>query len=175
MLTHTQGRVSAPEIRVGKGGDPVRRLVIVGLVVLAALGAAAFLGGCESADNAAARRANAEAELVRAQSAADSERAATREAARQAGHERMIETLPFLVVIVGGLLLAGMGGLAFCDLRNQRQAQGGTDAAILLELRRLEIAQAERDRAMWRALAEVSRRRLTDGNGEVIIYPDKQR
>ena len=170
-----RGHVSTPEARVGKGGDPVRRLVIVGLVALAALGAVAVLAGCESADNAAARRANAQTELVRAQAAADSERAANREAARQAGHERMMETLPFLAVIVGGLLLAGMGGLAFWDLRSQRQTQGGTDAAILLELRRLEMAQAERDRAMWRALAQVSRRRLTDGKGEVIIYTDKER
>jgi hypothetical protein len=150
-------------------------LMVAGLAVLA-------LGGCESADNAAARRASEEAARVRAEAeayqqrqAADvqaaAERAAIREAARQAGHERALETLPYVLAIGGGLLLAGLGLLLFWDLRRQAQP-AGTDPALLLYLDRLRLQQAEQ----WRAIATLARRSLPSGDeGEVIIYSNRQR
>ena len=114
---------------------------------------------------------------MRAQVAADSERAATRQMERDAAHQRTIDSLPYVVTIGGGLLLAGFGVWVAWDVRTNRAARPtGAEAAILLELRRLgelQAQQARRERAILRALTD--RPALPDGRGEVIIYTDKQR
>ena len=154
-------------------------LVIAGVVVLA---------GCESADNAAARRANAEASLevargqayaerAAADAAAASERAATREAARDASHQRALELLPYVLLIWGGLLLVGFAAFVVWDLRalRERQTAAGSDPALLFHLERLQLEQAERDREIWRVLGLLARRTLPAGVGtEVTIYPDRE-
>lgn len=146
-----------------KGGGLLVALVLVAAVIALGWYVAQDLGAGRDRQ---AQRLAAEADLVRANTAAEVERAANREAARQAGHERVLELLPFLAVIVGALLLAGLGGLLFWDLRTQG------NATTLAELRRLEAAQAERERVLWHVLAEL--RRLPDRGAEVTIWPERQ-
>jgi regulator of protease activity HflC (stomatin/prohibitin superfamily) len=154
---------------------------IAGIVVLAALAAGVLaLMSCASEDNAAARRANAEAALVRAQGQADADReraradaeasrASVRQMEKDAAHQRTVELLPFVVIIVGGLGVALVVFLVFWDLRSRPVATGGADPALLLYLRRQELDQAQQ----WRALAHLARE--VDNGREVIIYPDDGR
>ena len=167
----------------------MRRKWIAGALGLLAIAVSlVLLSGCESADNAAARRANAEASLevargqayaerAAADAAAASERAATREAARDASHQRALELLPYVLLIGGGLLLVGFAAFVVWDLRSlrERQTAAGSDPALLLYLDRLRIEQAERDREIWRVLGLLARRTLPAGVGtEVTIYPERE-
>lgn len=172
--------------------------VMVAALAVVLLGAM-LLTGCESADNAAARRARAEqqaanaqrdaelarAEVERARGEADVERqravaeaeaslAATRQMERDAAHQRVVEMLPYVLVIVGGLLLAGLGGLMFWDLRRQPRPVAADPGLLYLERLRLEDRARERD--LWRAIALLARRGVGAGQEErvVIVYDEGQ-
>ena len=149
-------------------------LIILGLVVLAA-------SSCESP---AAQRERARAETVRAEAAAyaarqeaDSraaaERAEIREAAANAAHQRRMDALPYVILIVGGVVGLVLLLLIFWDLRRARPASA--DPGLLVYLERLQLAQAERDRQLWQAIARLDRRALAGGDRrEVTIYPDRR-
>jgi hypothetical protein len=152
----------------------------VGVIVILIL-ATLMLVSCESADNAAARRANAEAALARAEAEAYARRVAADESRRENGHQRVLETLPFVVLILGGMLLAGFGAFIVWDrarpcLRQDRQPpqRGVPDPTLLLYLERLRLDQTERDRQIWQAIAHLDRRSLQAGDrGEVTIHGDR--
>jgi hypothetical protein len=152
-----------------------------GIVVLVLVVAVLVVAGCESEDNAAARRAEAAASAERAQAeayqvrmAADTEaaaeRAAIREASRQAGHERVIELLPFVVAILGAVAVAGIGLLVWSRPRQAPAVDPGI--LLLLEQQRRQLAEAER--ATWRIVAEAQRRQLV-GEQRVSVYDDHER
>jgi hypothetical protein len=140
-------------------------LILAALVLILAV---VVLTGCAEVDNAAARRAAAEssletaraqayAERVRADSQAAGERSLVRQAERDAAHQRVLELLPFLALIIGGLVLVGFAGLVFWDLRRQSVV---TDAVLFLALQRWRLEQSERDAALWQAIAQLDRRSL---------------
>ena len=170
---------------IGKGGDTVRQILTVVLVLAALAGLILVLVGCESADNAVARRAEAEAAARRAEAeayqqrqaadtAAAAERSAIRQAERNAAHQRALETLPYLVAIGGGILVLVLTGLVVWDLRSRPPAQ--PDPALLFYLDRLRLDGAKRDRELWHALAELSRRGLPSGdNGRGVVIYDNRR
>jgi len=148
-------------------------LVVLGAVVLVA-------SSCESP---AAQRERARAESVRAEAAAyqqrvqadaqaAAERAATRQMERDAAHQRSLETLPYLMLICGGV---GVGGLALAflwDLRRTRPV--AAEPGLLLYLERLQLDAAERDRQLWRAIAQLDRKAIGPGREEVTIYPERR-
>lgn len=153
----------------------MRKLLAV-IGILGLVGGVLLLTGC---DSPAAQRERAQAERIRAEAQAyqqkkqadteaASERANIRQMERDASHQRTMELLPFVLLIVGGLLLAGLGGLIFWDLR--RQAALTVDPRLLACLEHLQLQQTEGDRQLWRALASIQRRSLPAGSQEVIIY-----
>jgi hypothetical protein len=147
-------------------------VLAVGLAVMA-------LSACESPtaqrEAARAERIRAEGESYERQRAADtaaaSERAAVRQMERDAAHQRALEMLPVIVVLVGAVLLAGLAVLVVWDGRNRSPA---ADPALWYELRRLEAERAERERLLWHAIAAAHRGKLSGGDrGEVSVYPDQ--
>jgi hypothetical protein len=155
-------------------------VAVIGILSLA--GGAILLAGC---DSPAAQRARAEAALTLAQAEAyqqrqqadtqaASERASLRQMERDAAHQRTLEMLPFVLLIGGGIFLAGLGGLIFWDSRSQPAP--AADPRLLAYLEELQIQQAERDRLLWRALAGLHRQQsLPAGSSEVAIYDSKGR
>ena len=147
-------------------------LTILGLVVLA---------GCDSPaaqrERARAERVRAEAiayqQQVQADTQAAAERANVRQMERDAAHQRALETLPYVVLIGGGVGVALVLVLMFWDLRRARPA--AADPGLLFYLERLHLDQAERDRQLWRAIAHLDRRALAgvDDRREVTVYPDR--
>ena len=177
----------------------MKHILIAVLSVLALAVLAVGLGGCIGAENAAARRAaeqaaaaaaradqtRAEAEAYQtrqqADTAAASERAAIRQMERDAAHERALEMLPYVLVLVGGLLLAALGGLLFWDLR-QRAYQPAPHLAELRQLQRQlerleeyrQLDAEHRNRLVWHVLAQSSRRgELPAGDRRVTVYDDR--
>jgi len=171
----------------------VKRLIPLALALLALAGLAVALVGCAAEDKAAAERARAEQAAAQAQagilraeaeayterqqadSEAAAERSAIRQAERDAAHERTMDNLPYVLAFGGGILILALAMLMFWDFRGQRQ-QAVVDPGLLFYLDRLRLESAGRDRELWHAIGELSRRELASGNGggEVIIYPDKR-
>jgi hypothetical protein len=83
----------------------------------------------------------------------------------------VLELLPFSALIVGGLVLAGFAGLIFWDLRHQST---GTDPRFFLYLERIQLEQAERDRQLWQALAQLDRRTLPVGDGRRVTIESEE-
>ena len=133
-----------------------------------------MLSGCENPlaahELARADRIRAETEAVQVRAEAAAERAAIREAQRDASHERALEILPYMLLIVGVLVLAGFAAFAVWDLR--RAAMSG-----MVHLERLRLEQAERDRALWLAMSRLDRIVLPEGqrSREVVVYPERKR
>jgi hypothetical protein len=142
-------------------------LVAMGLAV-------SMVAGCAPVDNAAARRASAEAEKIRAESAAEAERAAAREMQRDAAHQRSLETLPYLVLVVGLVGLAGLVGVMVWDGRGRQR--DNTGQAVVAYLAELRAEQSRREAEVWRAIAHLERERRAlpeRRRGEVVIHPDQ--
>lgn len=86
-------------------GDRMKK-TIIWLVVLVILSVVALvLVGCESADNAAARRANAEAQVIQANTEAANERAANRMAQAEQGHRHFQENMPIIFIVAGAMVM----------------------------------------------------------------------
>lgn len=158
----------------------MRRIVLAVAGILALAAGAFLLAGCESPaaqrEWARADRIRAEAEAYEQRQQADTqaaaERANIRQMERDAAHQRSMELIPYVLIIVGGLLLAGLGGLLFWDWRRQ-PAPAAADPRLLALLEQLQLHQAERDREIWRAMAILQRRSLPAGS--VAIYDSEGR
>lgn len=144
------------------GGGLLLLLILVGAVALATV--IVTLPGQE--------RAAAEAYAVRraADVQAAESRAAIRQAEREAGHQRSLEVLPYvLAIITGAVLLGGLGAVVVLVLNRPRQP----DPLLLAYLERQRLEQAE----LWRAVAQLDRNRqrlASGGNGKEMIIYDKQ-
>lgn len=169
----------------------MRRLskVTLWLALLVFVGGAGLLAGCNSPvaqESPEAQRQRAEAERIRAeteqvkaealayqqQTQADTqaagERASIRQIERDAAYQRTLGLLPYVLTILGGLLLAGLGGLIFWDLRRQSsQNEPG-----IAHLEYLLLQQAKDSRDLWRAIAKTQRLSLpaSSQGREVVIY-----
>jgi hypothetical protein len=160
-----------------------RMLTAVGSLALAGVVVLAVVAACESPaaqrERAAAERVQAEAIAYQLRQQADTEAAAERATVRQmerdAAHQRALDLLPYVLIIAGGLALAGLGLVLWWDLRSMRPLAPG-DRALLLHLQRLELSQAERDRQLWRAIAALDRRTLPAARSgrEVVIVDNKR-
>jgi len=156
----------------------MRKILAVALILAALAGLGLVLAGCESSDNAAARRLSEESARVRAEaeayqvraaadSAAASERASVRQMERDASHQRTVEMLPFVVAIGGGVLLLVLAGLVVWDLRSRQAARAPAptlDPVLIDYLNRLQLEQSRQ----WRVLAHMAR--VNRDAGEVVIY-----
>lgn len=150
----------------GSGAGTI--LTIIGLIAFVVLGALA-VNGCNSwavdLEDAKAQRARAEAEAYQIRTAAN-------EARRENGHQRALEMLPIILAVTGVVLALGLAGFAFWDIRSQQSTTGADNSALLTILERWQLEAAERDRALWRAIAELARRKpeLPSGSREIVIY-----
>lgn len=157
------------------------RIITIAITAALVVCAVLALGGCESADNAAARRAAAEADQTRAaaeayqqrqqaDTAAAAERAAIRQAERDAAHERTLELLPYVITILGSLFLAALVAVLFWDLRSRparpQSAPSGQARALPAPTINIWVLPTSSRRAdCWREIGAVARR-------EVTIYQD---
>lgn len=136
-------------------------------ILVAGLGLVVLIA-CESPaaqrELARAERVRAEAQAYERERAADAaayaERAAVRQMERDAAHERTLETLPFVLAIGGGVVVLCLGLFAWWDLRSQRQAlpAPSEQQPEAEDWAGLAQALAQRERALWHALATLSRR-----------------
>jgi hypothetical protein len=115
-------------------------------------------------ERARAERVQAEALAYQTRKQADTEAAAERAAIRQverdAAHQRALETLPYVALVGGGVLVLVLLVLAAWDLRSMRRQP--TDPTVLLMLERLRLEQ----QSQWKALAHLER------SGEVVVYQE---
>lgn len=145
-------------------------LALAGLLV-------GLLVACESPavqrELAQAERIRAEAQAYERQRAADAaayaERAAVRQMERDAAHERTLETLPFVLAVGGGVLLALVivvaGILLWREQSIRRAAQPQPEPQMALAttqppttLDDLWAYLQQREAALWHALAVLARR-----------------
>lgn len=153
----------------------------LGVVLVLALGAVGLMAcGGTRPDPEAQRlqaqaglelaKARADAERSQAETLAMSERAATRQMERDAAHQRALELLPFVAMILGAVGLAGLGALMFWDSRRNRAAVDPTLALLLGQMTRDQIQ-------LWRAVAHLDRRAALpagDDRREVVIIDDQR-
>ncbi len=113
----------------------------------------------EAEASAAEERAQAEAdaERQRARAEAEASLAATRQMERDAAHQRMVENLIALSLVVLPLSLVGGAVLL---LARRRQI---LDPTLLVYLDRLQLDQAAHEREVWHAVATMQRRALSAG------------
>lgn len=182
------GVASAHKAHKRKGTTMRVKPILAAILVAAVLASAALaLPGCNalvSRDNAAANRLEAEATLERAEAnrlqteaeayqrrlnadiQAAAERSALRQAERGAAHERTLELLPFMLLIVGVVVIGGLAVAALAGGLQRRQA----NPDVVLLLQRQDQRLAEIERAMWRGIAAEQRRQLSAGVGPVVVY-----
>ena len=123
---------------------------------------------------ALAEKAQAEADAyqkrIQADASAAAERSALRQAERDAAHERILELLPFTLLIVG---VVALGGLAVVALAGKFRRQPQLDPGVILLLQRQDRRLQEVERATWHAIAAEQRRQLGAGPGPVVVYDGK--
>jgi len=123
---------------------------------------------------AAAEKAQAEADAyqkrIQADTSAAAERSALRQAERDAAHERILELLPFTLLIVG---VVALGGLAVVALAGKFRRQPQLDPGVILLLQRQDRRLQELERATWHTIAAEQRRQLGAGPGPVVVYDGK--
>lgn len=123
--------------------------------------------------DAQAQRTVAQAEAYQVRQAADSaaaaERAAIRQAQRDASHERTIELLPWALLIVVGGLVAVLLLILFLDRRRPPSA----DPTLLAALHQIQLADQRRNLELWTAIAALSRPKgVPERSGVDAIRPD---
>lgn len=171
------------------------------VVVLAV--AALLTGVLVACEGPAAQRELAQAERIRAEAqahereraadaAAYAERAAVRQMERDAAHERTLETLPFVLAIGGGVLVAlaiVVGGILLWREQSLRAAQPQPEPQTALAttpqpatLDDLWAYLQQREAALWHALAILARRQQrtespvqTGLHGENLLDSDERR
>lgn len=153
------------------------------LLVTAAAAIAILLGSCESPaaqrEQARAERIRAEAAaaaaLLRAQADAASQRADDREAARSASHERVMESLPFIVTICAATGLVALGIFVAWRLSvrdNARAAATLEQQRLLIQLETMRLQQQSSVAELWHAFAKSNR--LPSRRYPVVSYDDDQ-
>jgi len=137
-----------------------------------------------AAAEAAAEGARAEADRLQteaeayqrrteATTLAEIERSAIRQAERNASHERIIETLPFLVLIIG---VVAIGALAVVAVANRWQSAPARDPELTWLLQQNAERLAELERATYHQIAIQQRQQLSAGAGhQVIVYDSEGR
>ena len=136
-----------------------------------------------AATEAAAERERAETDRLRAEAEAyqrrteaatlaEVERSAIRQAERNASHERIIETLPFLALIIG---VVAIGALAVIVMANRWQSAPARDPELTWLLRQQAERLAELERATYHQIAIQQRRQLSTSASPVTIYEANRR
>jgi len=123
---------------------------------------------------AIAEKAQAEADAyqkrLQADTSAEVQRSALRQTERSASHERTLELLPFVLLIVGVMAIGGLVVVALANGRGQV-----VDPCVVFLLRQQDKRLAELERGVYHAIAESQRRQLTMGAGQVIVYDNEGR
>jgi len=124
---------------------------------------------------AAAEKAQAEADAyqkrIQADTSAAAERSALRQSERDAAHERTLELLPFVLLIVG---VVAIGGLAVVALAGRLQ-RPQVDPGVVLLLQRQDRRLQELERAAYHQIAMEQRRLLGAGSGPIVVYDGEGR
>ena len=155
-------------------GAAVGGLAVIVVIVVAVVGVISW-------DVGASRRLDARANLERAEAAAFEQRqqarteaaevrAQIRASEREASHQRTLEMLPYVALVVGAVVVVALAVVLVWWSVHRRQA----DAAMLLYLERLRLEQQVQNGELWAAIAQVDRRALGSGDKSVVIYTDKR-
>jgi hypothetical protein len=128
----------------------------------------------EAKADAERARAEADVERQRARAEAEASLAATRQMERDAAHQRMVESLIALALVV--LPLSLVAGAVVLLLARRRR---GLDPLLLVYLDQLQLRQVAHERELWHAVAAMQRRALLPDNNrrrvEVIdILSDRE-
>ena len=134
-----------------------------------------------AAAEAAAERERAETDRLQAEAeayqrrteaatSAEVERAAIRQAGRDASHERVIETLPFLVLIVGVVTIGALALIVVAGRQQRPIVARDPELARLLQQQAERLAEIER--ATYHQIALNQRQQLTAGVGYPVIVCD---
>jgi len=125
---------------------------------------------------AAAEKAQAEADAyqkrLQADTSAAAERSALRQAERDAAHERTLELLPFVLLIVG---VVAVGGLAVALVANNLRRHEAPDPILMFLLQRQDRRLQELERVAYHQIAMEQRKQLSSGGGEIIVYRPEER
>lgn len=123
----------------------------------------------EGEARAAEERARAEADVERQRARAEAEAslAATRQMERDAAHQRMVESLIALSLVI--LPLSLTVGVVMVLLSRRR---GSPDPMLLVYLDRLQLRQAVHERELWHAVATMQRQELSAGAGRTVRVID---
>jgi predicted transglutaminase-like cysteine proteinase len=168
--------VEIPERGLDGGATGIVIVFAIGLVILAgvlALDACSAMRAEEemAAGNRAYQEALAYQVRERAEAEADAERAATRQMELAAAHQRALDTLPYLAG-VGGLVIIGVLAMILVyDIYGRYRSQS-TDPHLLLYIDQIRLELADRDRALWGAMGQLTRRLPAEVDREVVPYRD---
>jgi len=125
---------------------------------------------------AQAEKAQAEADAyqkrVQADTSAAAERSALRQLERDAAHERTLELLPFVLLIVG---VVAVGALAVMALVGKLQRKPEPDPILTFLLQQQNRRLQELERAAYHQIAMEQRRLLGVGSGPIVVYDGEGR
>ena len=150
----------------------MRTLAILACVVFAAVICGLFLVACESPaaqrEQARAERIQAEAIAYQIRQEADaraaSERASIRQMERDAAHQRVVEMMPFVMLISGGIIALIIILLMAWDLRRIRE-MANPELLFYERMARLQLSQREDEQIPWAVIYRADdARQLSSGN-----------
>ena len=125
---------------------------------------------------AAAEKAQAEADAyqkrVQADTSAAAERSALRQLERDAAHERTLELLPFVLLIVG---VVAVGALAVMALVGKLQRKPEPDPILTFLLQQQNRRLSELEQMAYHQIAMEQRRQLGAGTGPIVVYDGEGR
>jgi flagellar biosynthesis GTPase FlhF len=128
-------------------------------------------------ERAEADRLQTEAEAYQrrqeAAMSAEAQRSAIRQAERDASYERTLGLLPFVVLIIGLVIIGGLAVLALAGRLQRRSV--AMDPGVVLLLQRQDRRLQELERAAWHVVAAEQRRQLTAGPGPIVVYRPEER
>ena len=125
-----------------------------------------------------AAQTEARAALIEAETDADLSRAEHREDERDNFQQRAMVGLPYALAVAGIIVLTGLGGLVFWDLRRARMrapAPTQTPALPAPQVTVYLLPGWESRREMWSGLAQAMRGELPGGDRRVIVLDEDGR